>query len=39
MEPPVEVYHRLKLYDESGVNNAKKPVSRAVHICSTMGQQ
>lgn len=26
MEPPVEVYHRLKLYDESGVNNAKKPV-------------
>jgi hypothetical protein len=26
MDGHIELYHRLRLYDETGVNNAKKPV-------------
>jgi YEATS domain-containing protein 4 len=31
MEPPVELYHRLRLYDDQGQNSIKKPVVYEVY--------
>jgi hypothetical protein len=30
-EPPIELFHRLRLYDDTGANNAKKPVVHEVY--------
>ena len=31
-EPPLELYHRLKLYDDTGAANPKKPVRRREYM-------